>query len=55
MVDHRDKITRHRFLLVEYRLDGSAVWTYEDNHMNFVDSINEILRLFPYLKKPFDE
>jgi hypothetical protein len=55
IIDHRDKKTRHRFLLVDYREDGSGVWTYEDNHMNYVESINEILLLFPYLKKPFNE
>jgi hypothetical protein len=55
IIDHRDKKTRHRFLLIDYREDGTAVWTYEENHMNFVESIDEILRLFPYLRKPFAE
>lgn len=50
--DPAQRATRRRFLLVEVRKNGTCVWTFENNTMNQVSSINDILRLFPFLQAP---
>lgn len=52
--DPRRPGTRKQFLLIEARMDGTFVWTFEDNAMNSVRSIADILRLFPFLKPAAD-
>lgn len=44
-----ERRTKHRFLLIDVRQNGQAVWTWESNQMNFVSSVNEVVRLFPML------
>jgi len=53
-IDVRDKTARRKFLLVDYRINGNAVWTYEDNSMHSVDTLEDVIRLFPFLKKAYD-
>ena len=53
-VDIEDKRSRRKFLLVDYRLKGDAVWTYENNNMHHVPSLETIIQLFPFLKAPYD-
>jgi hypothetical protein len=37
--------------MVEVRKDGNAVWTWENNDMNNIDSLDELKPLFPFLHK----
>jgi hypothetical protein len=46
-------VQKHRFLLVDVRKDGSAVWTWEENSMNYVDSLQAVVNIFPFLRAPF--